>query len=111
MAVYKGRKEHFPNYSLYAIDGSKKPRKEPLKGVPYIAKGNVVTLWQGELAHPASGTSGWEFGVGSTGLAELGGGLYYISHNYKIDAGQGSTIRLYRRATSADKSKPFVQVK
>ena len=111
MAVYKGRKEHFPNYSLYAIDGSKKPRKEPLKGVPYIAKGNVVTLWQGELSHPASGTSGWEFGVGSTGLAELGGGLYYISHNYKIDAGQGSTIRLYRRATSADKSKPFVQVK
>ena len=77
-----------------------------LKGVPYIAKGNVVELWQGKgEQHAATGISGWNFGVGSTGFAELGGGLYYLSHNYKNTEGQGSTIRLYR--LSKDLSKPF----
>lgn len=110
LAVYKGTKAEYPNYSLFAIDGNKKAKKQPLKGVPYIAKGNVVELWNGGgLTHAASGVSGWNFGVGSTGLAELGGGLYYISHNYKIKEGQGSTIRLYR--LSNDRSKPFEQVR
>ena len=69
-----------------------------------------MELWNGGgLTHAASGVSGWNFGVGSTGLAELGGGLYYISHNYKVKEGQGSTIRLYR--LSNDRSKPFEQVR
>lgn len=110
MAVYKGQKESYPNYSLFAIDGSKKAKKQALKGIPYIAKGNVVELWsKGAESHAASGVSGWNFGVGSTGLVELGNGLYYISHNYKIKEGQGSTIRLYR--LSSEYKQPFEQVK
>lgn len=110
LAVYKGTKADYPNYSLFAIDGSKKPKKQALKGVPYIAKGSVVELFgKGAESDAKTGISGWNFGVGSTGLVELGGGLYYISHNYKIEKGQGSTIRLYKR--SADLSKPFEQVR
>ena len=106
LAVYKGTKAEYPNYTLFAIDGSKKAKKMALKGVPYIAKGNVVELWQGKgEQHAATGISGWNFGVGSTGFAELGGGLYYLSHNYKNTEGQGSTIRLYR--LSKELSKPF----
>ena len=106
LAVYKGTKAEYPNYTLFAIDGSKKAEKMALKGVPYIAKGNVVELWQSKgEQHAATGISGWNFGFGSTGLVELGGGLYYISHNFKNTEGQGSTIRLYR--LSKDLSKPF----
>ena len=29
-------------------------------------------------------------------MCSLGEGYFYLSHNYKIEAGQGSIIRLYR---------------
>ena len=108
MAVYKGSKPQYPNYSLFAIDGSTKPKKQPLKGVDYITKGSVVAL-QRHLPHqhdPATGVSGWHFGFGSTGFYPAGGGFYYISHNYATPAGQGSNLRLYRFNGTAD--QPFV---
>ena len=68
--------------------------KKALDGVPYIKKAKVVALkaagkQQGEIR-------GWDWGVGSTGMCSLGEGYFYLSHNYKIEAGQGSIIRLYR---------------
>ena len=92
MAVYNGKKPQFPNYALFAVDGSKKPLKQPLKGVPYIKKGSVLTLWHSNEAQPIVG---WNFAIGSTGIAYVGDGHYYLSHNYKNDKGQGSTIKLY----------------
>lgn len=108
MAVYKGSKPQYPNYSLFAIDALAKPKKQPLKGVDYIKKGSVVALQQ-HLPHkhdPATGVSGWHFGYGSTGFYPAGGGFYYISHNYANPAGQGSNLRLYRFNGNAD--QPFV---
>jgi hypothetical protein len=107
MAVYAGTKKHYPNYTLFAADGLARPVKKALDGVPYIKKGKVVALkaagkQQGEIR-------GWHWGVGSTGICSLGDGYFYLSHNYKIEAGQGSTIRLYRFTGEEDAA--FHQVK
>ena len=107
MAVYAGTKKHYPNYTLFAADGSARPVTKALDGVPYIKKGKVVALkaagkQQGEIR-------GWHWGVGSTGICSLGDGYFYLSHNYKIEAGQGSTIRLYRFTGEEDAA--FQQVK
>ena len=100
MAVYKGNKKHFPNYTFFAVDGAARPVKQALEGVPYIKKAKVVALkaagkQQGDIR-------GWDWGVGSTGMCSLGDGYFYLSHNYKIEAGQGSIIRLYRFTGNAD---------
>ena len=100
MAVYKGNKKHFPNYTFFATDGAARPVKQALDGVPYIKKAKVVALkaagkQQGDIR-------GWDWGVGSTGMCSLGDGYFYLSHNYKIEEGQGSIIRLYRFTGNAD---------
>lgn len=100
MAVYKGNKKHFPNYTFFAADGAARPVKQALDGVPYIKKAKVVALkaagkQQGDIR-------GWDWGVGSTGMCSLGDGYFYLSHNYKIEEGQGSIIRLYRFTGNAD---------
>ena len=107
MAVYKGKKANFPNYTFFAADGTARPVKKTLDGVPYIGKAKVVALkaagkQQGEIR-------GWDWGVGSTGMCSLGEGYFFLSNNYKIEAGQGSTIRLYRFTGETDDA--FEQVK
>ena len=104
MAVYKGSKKEFPNYSIFAVDGTAKPQKQPLKGITYIPEGNVVPLQQRipSLKDEATGVSGWHFGFGSTGFFPVGGGYYYISHNYANKEGQGSYLRLYRLTDNAE---------
>ena len=111
LAVYAGSKPQFPNYNLFAIDGTVKPTKSALKGVPYIDKANTLTLWDKGEQDSKTGIRGWRFGVGSTGIAYLGKGMYYFSHNYGTDKGQGSNIRLYN-IDGVDSSTPmFYQVK
>lgn len=110
MAVYKGSKREYPNYGVFAVDGSMKPVKQSLKGVPYITKGMVIPLQQRipSLKDEASGVSGWNFYLGSTGFYPAGNGYYYISHNYANKEGQGSDLHLYRLSNAND--KPFVRV-
>lgn len=96
MAVYKGNKPQYANYTLFALDASVKPRKLFLKGVPYVGKANVI----GQV-------DGWMQNLGSTGLCSLENGLYYISHSSKSDLGQGSTLRLYRYTSDG---QPFKKV-
>ena len=111
LAVYAGSKPQFPNYNLFAIDGTIKPTKSALKGVPYIDKANVLTLWDKGEQDSKTGIRGWRFGVGSTGIAYLGKGMYYFSHNYATKQGQGSNIRLYNIG-GVDSSTPmFYQMK
>ena len=107
MAVYKGKKSNFPNYTFFAADGAARPVKQALEGVPYISKAKVVALkaagkQQGEIR-------GWDWAVGSTGMCSLGEGYFYLSNNYKIEAGQGSVIRLYRFTGNADKAFELVK--
>ena len=100
MAVYKGNKKHFPNYTFFAADGAARPVKQALEGVPYIKKAKVVALK--EAGKQQGDIRGWDWGVGSTGMCSLGDGYFYLSHNYKIEEGQGSIIRLYRFTGNAD---------
>lgn len=111
MAVYPGRKPAYPNYSLFAIDGRIKPATKPLEGIPYIAEGNVLTLQRRIpcLVDEASGTSGWNFGAGSTGFQPIGKGFYYISFNYATEEGEGSNLRLHR--LNGNENGPFEWVR
>ena len=109
MAVYKGVKEHYPNYTLFAADAKARPAKQTLQGIPYIKKGLVVPLKAEGLKDATTGIRGWMWGVGSTGMAALGGGYYYFSHNYNSEQGQGSTIRMYRYTDREDEA--FEEVK
>ena len=56
-----------------------------------------------------SGVNGWKFGFGSTGLASIGDGLYYISHPYTQDKRHASVLKLYK--FNGEASGPFELVK
>jgi hypothetical protein len=108
MAVYKGRKPSWPNYSLYAVDLTGKPFRARLEGTPYETR----RLWQLPLAadgllHEASGVYGWNNKWGTTGLFPLGGGYYLISENFKgLETGiEGCRTHLMR--WTGDPAHPF----
>lgn len=77
MAVYKGAKPRFPNYSLFVADGSKRPETGPVTGQPVPERGELMPLLRAGLHHEASGTYGWESG-GQYGLVSLDDGRYYL---------------------------------
>ena len=107
MAAYKGKKEQYHNYNLFAVDGSTKPVKQKLSGVPYVKKGLVVSLADAGKKDEETGVRGWDFKYGSTGMNSLGDGLFYISENSKTpEKLQQTTLRLYR--FTGDPDQPFV---
>ncbi|MET9508154.1 hypothetical protein ABZX62_06685 [Streptomyces flavidovirens] len=77
MAVYKGAKPQFPNYSLFIADGSKRPVTGPVTGQPQPEVGELLPLLRAGLHHEASGTYGWESG-GQYGLISLDDGRFYL---------------------------------
>ena len=74
-AVYKGKKEKWPNYSLFMIDGAKAPVLSHLEGVG--EKGQTLSLADAGLS--SEGIRGWNFKWGSTGLCPVGGGYFSTS--------------------------------
>lgn len=91
MAVYKGGKAEFPNYSLFAVDMSKPSQITELKGKE--EKGETLSLLplglnQGEIY-------GWNFPYGSTGLFSFGNGEWLISHNRTEDGEECADIFKY----------------
>ena len=101
MAVYKGRKKDFPNYSLFVADGSANPQKERLQGFNPEREGEVIPLLK--AGKRSKGIYGWDFNLGACGLCPLGDGYFYIAHNRKGKDGQQScTARLYKWTGNAD---------
>ena len=96
MAVYRGKKPEFENYALFAFDAGEKPVKQALKGVPYQPEAKVVTAVQG-----------WHQDIGSTGFCAMDNGLFFISHAYKNQEGQGADLKLYRYKGGKE---PFVNL-
>lgn len=109
VAVYKGRKSQYPNYSLYLIDGSRKAEKQQLKGFYKPEKGDVIFLKEKGLKDEATGVRGFNFPYGATGIAPVGDGYFYISKNFKKDGQQGCELRLYKWLGKPDKA--FERVK
>ena len=85
LAVYKGKKEKYPNYSLFELDIEQKPFMGRLDGVPY-EEGEVEQLAVSEASH---------FPYGSTGLYSLGDGRWYVSIKGSKDGIQYSDVTLY----------------
>lgn len=78
LAAYKGTKTQFPNYSLFVLDGSKRPVTGPISGQPTPERGRLLPLLAQGLHHPPSGTYGWE-STGQYGLVSLDDGRYYLA--------------------------------
>ncbi|MBQ7855964.1 MAG: hypothetical protein IJ348_02465 [Alistipes sp.] len=109
MAAYKGKKPHFENFTLFAIDGTADPQKGLLEGVRYTKRERILPLAERgtcDARHPQ--IRGWHFLLPATGIESLGDGLFYISHRKKSKAGEAGTIGLYRFVGTAD--KPFERI-
>lgn len=93
-AAYTGKKPQFPNWNIFLLDVSKKPVKKELKGLDG-EKGLVLSLVKEGPCE--AGVYGWTFKYGTTGIAPLGEGYFYISENGKEKKSklQYSNIHLY----------------
>ena len=94
--VYKGAKPQFPNYDLYLADGTVAPKQAALKGLDGETGLTLTAAPVGAL-HEKSGTRGFCFGWGSTGVHALGDGRFYFSHNGRTeDKRHTCVLHLYR---------------
>lgn len=108
MAVYKGSKPQYPNYPLFAVDMTRKPVRGVLKGVSYDrSKHSLPFLSEDGLKDSATGITGWNFGLGSTGFCSLGGGLFYFSQNGRVNGSETCVARLLR--WTGDSGDPFAE--
>ncbi|MFH8886666.1 hypothetical protein [Streptomyces californicus] len=111
MAVYRGGKAAFPNYSLYVVDGSKPARRGVVRGQPRPETGRIVSLLPRGLHHEPSGVYGYESG-GQYGLVSLDDGRFYVAEAGTVDSG-GTTLQtgraVLRRWTGATPD-PFAAV-
>ena len=94
-AVYTGKKEQFPNYPLFFIDGTQVPRIAPLKGREE-EEGLVLAL--ADPAAVGGVTPGCTFNLGSTGMYADGRGGYYFSRPERNveEKSYSSVVQKYR---------------
>ena len=93
MAVYRGGKESFPNYDLFAVDWSREPVRARLAGME--EEGELLGLLPMGEKDEKSGVWGWRFPHGATGMYSFGDGNWLISENRRSDAGQCSYLFQY----------------
>jgi hypothetical protein len=99
LAVYKGAKPQFPNYSFFIVDGAAAPEQGLIRGQATPETGALLSLLPAGLYHPASGTFGWEF-HGNLGIASLDNGYFYVAEGKAVQDGgvakQDGDVYLYR---------------
>jgi hypothetical protein len=99
LAVYTGQKPQFPNYSLYAIDGSDRPQRGVVRGQATPEEGLTLSLLDAGLTDPASGIRGFEF-TADVGLESVSCGYFYVARQSKrVEGGvtlQSAELSLYR---------------
>jgi len=78
-AVYPGAKPVFENFRMFAIDGTIPAQKAPLEGRPGESGMLLTSAKIGEIQRDPR-ICGSHFNWGSTGIASLGNGEFYISH-------------------------------
>lgn len=105
LTVYQGKKEAYPNYSLFMIDMDQKPQWRNPEGLE-AERGMCLSLKPLGERDERTGIYGWYFPYGATGLQALGDGYYYISHDTSSPEGYDSTATLYRW----DGVHPFTEV-
>ena len=103
MAVYKGFKETFPNYTLFSVDMSYESEIKEINETK--EKIEILNLSEKGLYHEETGIYGWNFPLGSTGLFSFGNGDWLICRHYKTDEGQCGEIEHYQW----DEKTPFIK--
>ena len=103
MAVYKGCKENFPNYTLFSVDMSVQPKTVDMKETG--EKVEILNLSEKGMYHEKTGIYGWHFPLGSTGLFSFGNGEWLICRHSKTPEGQYGEIEHYEW----DEKTPFVK--
>ena len=106
LAAYAGSKSGFPNYPLFAIDGTIAPIVQTLQGFVPQQEGKVLSLASDGTYHAASGIYGWKQNIGSVGIESLGEGYFYIATQGSDDGLQNCTIKLYK--WGGTQTNPFV---
>ena len=100
MGVYAGEKEQLPNYNVFVVDGDKRPgRRGGLRGVPYVKNAELLPVLVHEVDASESEdgrADGWYFDYGTTGMAAIGDGYYYICVPYSNQHGHGGTVFMYK---------------
>lgn len=93
-AVYPGKKEQYPNYPMYFIDCAKAPEVRQLPGIGI--EGECLSLDSVGECHAATGIWGSRFPYGSTGIASLGDGSFYVSQAFYENGSYGSSVSMFR---------------
>ncbi len=106
IAAYKGNKSNFPNYPLFAIDGTIPPIEKNLIGFNPEKKALVLSLSTDGKLHSSSGIYGWSQNIGTVGIESLGNGYFYIASQGSNDGLQTCTIKLYKWKGTV--TNPFV---
>ncbi|MFF1417734.1 hypothetical protein [Streptomyces sp. NPDC058280] len=112
MAAYKGTKTQFPNYSLFVLDGSKRPAWGTVRGQQRPERGRLLSLLPRGLHHTASGVYGWE-STGQYGLISLDDGRYYLAEagTVQVDGVTQQTGRAVLHRWTGLAPSPFTPVK
>lgn len=110
VAVYRGSKRQFPNYSLFVINGHKEPYRAKIMTNNKPLKVEMLSLLKAGLKDPKTDIRGWNFKWGSTGLFPLGEGLFYISHNQRASDGQQEDM-IYKYKWIGSDNEAFVLLK
>jgi hypothetical protein len=113
MGVYRGKKQSFPNYLLFAIDARAQPQMRNLVGVPGPdgkgwEQGQLLELAADGLKDASTGVRGWNQ-KSDVGFQPVGQQLFYLSVNSGGKGAQTSDLTLMR--WTADANQPFVPVK
>jgi len=102
MAVYRGKKEKFPNFPMYAVDmriGVIKEKHRSLYEDVFI-----LTLAEIGRKDEKSALWGMSFPYGSTGMISLGDGYFYFSQHFGNgkEIPYGTDVALYKYNGSDD---------
>ncbi len=105
IAVYRGKKPEFSNFDMFCVRGSEKPELLSLRGRGSEC-GRVIKTVGGEMCKSGL-ASGYRFPYGSTGIASVSGGYFYISHHKSRTDEHGkqlfsSDLTLYRHVKGSD---------
>jgi len=108
MGVYRGSKAHFPNFTLFAVEGGVSPSRGNLVGVPGASggweQGLLLPLAVDGLLDEASGIRGWHTKA-DVGIEAVGEGLFYLARNDGTREWQSAELELMR--WTGDPQQPF----
>ena len=89
---YKGVKESYNKYTLFAVDGDIKPKKQKLKGQPEADRQYVLSLYTDGSYDAKHNIWGWYSDYGVQGVAYVRDGLFYVCQPYKSWTGKKLAI-------------------